>query len=207
METRRVRALIVAACLLGPAAGASAQHVEVAPFVGYRFGGGFFELVTGQPVDLDGARSFGVVVDVPVSNGMQVEGLFTHQRADIVIPVLDLQQPTRWQISVDHWQGGGLQEYGHGRVRPFLTGTLGLTRYAATDDSEIRFTVAAGGGVKLFPSRHVGVRLDGRVFATFVDADARFVACSATAGGCLLAFNADVVWQADFTAGVVFRFD
>ena len=206
MTNRLLPVLIVAACVFGNASGASAQNVEVAPFAGYRFGGGFFELVTGQPVDLDGARSFGVMVDVPLSNGMQVEGLYSHQRADVVVPMLGAQPSARWQISVDHWQGGGLQEYGSGRVRPFLTGTLGLTRYAATDDSEIRFTVAAGGGVKMFPARHVGLRLDGRVFATFVDADARLVACT-TGGGCFLAFNADIVWQADFTAGVVVRFD
>ena len=105
---------------------------------------------------------------------------------------------------MDHWQAGGLQEYGRGRLVPFLTGTLGLTRFASTNDSEIRFTAGAGGGLKIFPSRHVGVRLDGRVFATFLDADARFVACSS--GGCVLSFHADLLWQADFTAGVVFRF-
>ena len=56
-------------------------------------------------------------------------------------------------------------------MRPFLTGMLGLTRYAVGGDSEIRFTLSAGGGVKLFPTRHIGVRLDGRVYTTFVEAD------------------------------------
>jgi hypothetical protein len=201
---RCLRALTVAACLLGNAAMTAAQNVEVAPFVGYRFGGGFFELLTGQPVDLDGARSVGVALDVPLSNGLQVEGLFTHQHAHVLVPARNLRPAESWPISVDHWQAGGLQEYDFGRLRPFLTGTLGLTRFAATDDSEIRFTAGAGGGVKLFPTRHVGVRLDGRVFATFVDADAQIAICSS--GGCFVRFYADIVWQADFTAGVVFRF-
>ncbi len=198
-------ALTVTACLLGHATGACAQTVEVAPFTGYRFGGGFFELVTGQPVDLDGAPSLGAVLDVPLPNGFQLEGMFTHQHAHVLVPAPSFRPATRWQISVDHWQAGGLQEFGRGRLVPFLTGTLGLTRFASTNDSEIRFTAGAGGGVKLFPARHVGVRLDGRVFATFLDADAKFVACS-TGGGCFLNFHADLLWQADFTAGVVFRF-
>ena len=201
-----VRALTVAAGLLGTAAVASAQAVEVAPFAGYRFGGGFFELLTGSPVDLDGALSLGVVLDVPISDGFQLEGLFTHQHAHVLVPARGFRPEASWPISVDHWQAGGLQEFGRGRVRPFATGTLGLTRFAATDDSEIRFTLGAGGGVKVFPSRHVGLRLDGRVFATFVDVDARFGACTA-GGGCFLSFYTDVLWQADFTAGVVFRFD
>jgi hypothetical protein len=102
-------------------------------------------------------------------------------------------------------EGGGLQEFGTMRgVRPFLTGLVGLTRYAAVGDNEIRFTVAAGAGVKLMPARHVGIRLDGRVFATFADLDGRAVACSP--GLCLLAFNADIVWQAEFSAGLIVRF-
>ena len=178
MVTRLPASLTVAACLLGHAAGACAQTVEVAPFTGYRFGGGFFELVTGQPVDLDGAPSLGAVLDVPLPNGFQFEGLFTHQHAHVLVPSSSFRPAIPWQITVDHWQAGGLQEYGRGRLVPFLTGTLGLTRFASTNDSEIRFTAGAGGGVKVFPSRHVGVRLDGRVFATFLDADARLTVCS-----------------------------
>ena len=88
-------------------------------------------------------------------------------------------------------------------MRPFLTGVLGLTRYAAPGDSEIRFTAGAGGGVKLFPLSSIGFRLDGRVFATLVDADASALVCSS--GACLTALHVDVVWQAEFSAGVVFR--
>ena len=206
MITPRVfPALTVAACLLGAPAVAFAQTLEVTPFAGYRFGGDFFEIVTGQRVDLDGAPSFGVTVDVPLWDGIQIEGLFTHQHAHVLIPAGPFRPAARWQISVDHWQGGGLQEFGGGRIRPFLTGTFGLTRYAAADDSEIRIALGAGGGVKMFPSRRVGVRLDGRVFATFVDADASLGVCGV--GTCFIRFRADIVWQADFTAGVVLRFD
>jgi hypothetical protein len=197
-------ALTIAACILAHAGAASAQGLELAPFAGYRFGGDFFELVTGQPVDLDGARSVGITLNIPMSNGLQFEGLFTHQQAHVQVPAGPLTPATRWLIAVDHWQGGGLQEYDFGRVRPFLTGTVGITRFAAPGDNEIRFAVGAGGGVKLFPSRYVGVRLDGRVFATFVDMEAGVGVCGP--GGCLLSFYANVLWQADFTAALVFRF-
>jgi len=83
---------------------------------------------------------------------------------------------------------------------------LGLTRYAGDGDSEIRFTLSAGCGVKLFPTRHLGARLDGRVYTTFVEADVGLLACSSLSGTCLVGFRADVVWQAEGTAGVVFRF-
>ncbi len=182
-----------------------AQAIEVAPFGGYRFGGDFFELVTAQPVDLDGAPSAGLVVDVPLSGrGSFFEGLFTHQEAHFTVPARLSGMPVRWAISVDHWQAGGLQEFREGPVRPFLTGTLGLTRYAAAGDNEIRFALSAGGGVKLFPSRRIGLRLDSRLFATIVDAQGQAVAC--TPGVCLVGFDADIIWQAEFSAGLLVAF-
>ena len=195
--------MMVAAYVLAVAP-VSAQGIEVAPFGGYRFGGDFFELLTQRPIDLDGAPAIGIVVDVPLDRDLQLEALFTHQHAHIIVPTVPFGAPVLVQISVDHWQGGGLREFDDGRVRPFLTGALGLTRYAAEGDGEIRFTLTAGGGVKLFPAPHVGVRLDGRVFATFADADAHVFACAP--GACFVGFHVDVVWQAEFTAGLVVRF-
>jgi hypothetical protein len=91
-----------------------------------------------------------------------------------------------------------------GRVRPFLTGVLGLTRFGAADDYEVRFSVAAGGGVKLMPSRHVGLRLDGRVYAVFVDGNASAGICAPA--GCVIGLDLSVLWQAEFTAGLVLAF-
>jgi hypothetical protein len=203
----RVAIVALAVCCAGRAVPVRAQGVEVMPFGGYRFGGDLFERATQRPLDLDGAPALGIVVNVPLSDGLQVEALVARQDAHASIPTTPFNQATpatRQHLTVDHWQGGGLQELSTGRVRPFLTGMLGLTRYAADGDSEVRFTVGAGGGVKLFPVRHVGVRVDGRVYTTFIDADVAFLACAP--GTCIGAVAVDVVWQAEFTMGLVFRF-
>jgi hypothetical protein len=200
---RALAAATVVTCLAGNPPPLHAQGVELVPFGGYRFGGDFFEIVAEHAVDLDGAPALGFVLNVPVYEGLQVEALLTHQSAHVSVPAGPFEPPTRWHVTVDHLQGGGLQEFADGRVRPFVTGVVGLTRYAALGDSEIRFTAGAGGGVKLFPLSHVGVRLDGRVYATFLDADARFLACGP--GVCVSALHVDIVWQAEFTAGIVVR--
>lgn len=189
--------------VIGSGSAVHAQGVEIAPLAGYRFGNDFFELVTGRPVDDDGAPAVGVVVDVPVGGGLQVEAQYTHQRATVSTPAGPFGPAARWRVTVDHWQGGGLQEYFGGRVRPFAVGALGLTRYAGAGDSEIRFTVSAGGGVKLFPSSRVGVRFNSQVFATLAYADATVV--SYAPGLALVGLNADIVWQIEFTAALVFR--
>jgi hypothetical protein len=201
---RVVTAMAVGACVVGNLQPLYAQGIELMPFGGYRFGGDFFEIVAERAVDLDGAPALGFVLNVPVYEGLQVEALITHQSAHVSIPAGLFEPPLRWQITVDHVQGGGLQELADGRVRPFVTGVVGLTRYASAGNDEIRFTVGAGGGVKLFPLSHIGVRVDGRAYTTFVDANARFLACAP--GVCITALHVDVVWQAELTAGLVVRF-
>jgi hypothetical protein len=193
--------ILATACLAALVTPLHAQSVEVAPFGGYRFGGDFFELLTAQPIDLDETLTLGAVVNVRVSERSHFEGLYTHQRADLS---LRDDPPARARVTVQHWLAGGLQELDGGRVRPFLTGLIGLTRYASETDSEIRFAGSAGGGVKLLPTARVGLRLDGRVFATLVDAGGTVYRC-APGHRCLLVFDADLVWQAEFTAGIVIR--
>ena len=204
-RSRFFLSLAILTTLVGYGSPARAQGVEISPFYGYRFGGDFFELVTRRPVDLDGAPSMGIVLNVPLYDGLQVEGFFTHQKGDVWASSVQPGPAVLLPISVDHWLAGGLQEFGRvGRVRPFATGMLGLARYAAGSDSEMRFSLAAGGGVKLFPSPNVGIRLDGRAFATVIDADGSALAC--TVGVCLIALRTNIVWQAEFTAGLVVRF-
>jgi len=200
---RRRIGTIVVTLLLSSAARLAAQGVEVTPIGGYRFGGDLFEVAAAHRLDIDGAPAVGLALDVPIYDASQFEALFTHQEATVLVPLDVTGPPVRWRLSIDHWQAGGLQELGFGRVRPFLTGTLGLTRYAADADSEIRFTLGGGGGAKLFPWRHVGVRFDGRLFATFVDVEGRGLAC--VQGGCIVVIHANIAWQAEFTAGLVVK--
>jgi hypothetical protein len=145
----------------------------------------------------------GVLVDVPLWDDLQFEAFFTHQSADVLVPAAFYGPPARARVVVDHVQAGGLRELGGGRVRPFLIGMLGLSRFAAASDSELRFSVGAGCGVKLFPTASVGLRFDSRFYATFLDVDGDAIACGA--GRCLLGLDTDVVWQAEFIAGVVVR--
>lgn len=196
----------LALLLLGtdPAAAQTSDRVELSAFAGYRFGGDFYEIASGRPVDADGAPSFGLVLNIPFTVDTQIEALVTHQQARFTLPATTGAPETRLHVTVDHYQVGGLTELGGPAVRPFLTGLLGLSRYEASGDNEVRVSGSVGGGVKLFPNPRIGVRLDGRVFATLVDANFDALACSP--GICLGSIDAWIVWQAEFTAGVVVRF-
>jgi hypothetical protein len=182
---------------------ASAQTVEIAPFTGYRFGNDFFELATNNHLDLDGAPVVGGTLNVDLGGGLSVEGVFTRQQAHVPVPAA-AASPADVRVVVDQWLAGGRQEFRDGRVRPFLTGLMGLTRYAVEGDNELRFAISAASGVKVQLDRRLGVRLDGRVFTTFVDAEARAGVCGGR--GCLVGVSVDVVWQLEFTAALVVAF-
>lgn len=183
------------------------QTLEITPFGGYRVGGGFFAVPAGRVVDDDAAPSVGLIVNVDLglaTPGLKFEGLFSREEVRAEIRPDSLFAPrTVVRVEVDQIQIGGIQEFGQTRVRPFLSGLLGLTRYAAPGDTEVRFSVGAGGGVKLFATRHLGIRLDARTYVTFVDVNSSGV-CGGN--GCLIGFNVSPIWQGDFTAGLIVAF-
>ena len=192
--------ILLEVCLGGAAV---AQTVQVAPFGGYRFGGDLYEEITATSLDIDGAPSVGATVDVFIDRSLSVTFIYSHQDARVDLP-RPPGVPERVSLSIDHWHVGGTQEFGRDAVRPFLVGTLGLTHYGGGGDSEVRFSMGGGGGVKLMPHDRVGFRLDGRVYAVFVDGGVDSGICSPNA--CLLGFDYSVAWQAEFTAGLVLAF-
>lgn len=190
--------------VIGLARSADAQTIQVTPFAGYRFGGDLYEVMTGTRLDIDGAASFGAIGDVFFDIGRSVTFIYSHQEAPIDVAVPGGGR-TRVRLSVDHWHAGATDELGGTpRVRPFLTGSLGLTRFGGSNDSEMRFSMAASGGVKLLASPRYGARFDARVYAVFVDGHATSGICGT--GGCIIGLNVAVVWQAEFTAGFVITF-
>jgi hypothetical protein len=198
-------AVALAAVLLGAAPGAaSAQTVQVAPFGGVRFGNDLYEVYTGTSVDLDGAPSFGVTVDAFVREGTSVSFLYSRQEAHLQGVRSPYSTVDFGTLSVEHWHVGGTQELDGGSVRPFLAGTAGLTRFGSRHDSETRFSLAGGAGVKLMPSDHIGARLDGRLYAVFVDGGIGRMVCGF--GACLFDLDVLVLWQAEFSAALVVSF-
>jgi hypothetical protein len=64
--------------------------------------------------------------------------------------------------------------------------------------------MSAGGGAHLALQRRLGVRLESRVFTTFVGADTHGAVCGGR--GCVVGLHVNVAWQIEFTAGLIARF-
>src|SRR4029077_6798523 len=105
----RLVAATVLAILLAHASPLRAQGVEVSPFIGYLFGNDLFEAFVG-PLDVDGAASLGVVVEVPVDPEFRFEAFYSHQAITAVAALGVDRRPALLRIAVDHFQAGGVQE-------------------------------------------------------------------------------------------------
>ena len=77
-----------------------------------------------------------------------------------------------FDLNASQWHGSVAYQFGAdgSRLRPFLTGGLGVTIFDATDlDGETKLAPTVGAGLKWFPSARFGVRLQGRYVPTFLD--------------------------------------
>jgi hypothetical protein len=88
-------------------------------------------------------------------------------------------------------------------VRPFILGSVGAARLSTPVSGSTRFAFGLGVGVKVFPQRHWGVRVQVEYLPTVLNAEVQRVICT---GGCVVALSGGLMNQFEFSLGPVFRF-
>ena len=186
-----------------------AQSLEIAPFGGWQFGGGFG--VSEGSVKINADVVYGVMIDVRVREDGHLEFLYSRQETTLEVSSTDFLRPGKehFDLNVEYFQGGGVFEFQLERraLRPFVVMTAGVTRFRpqlADLESEWRFSLGGGGGMKVFLSERWGLRFDARVWPTFLSGESTFL-CSLP-GGCLIGLSAATSWQGSATGGVVLAF-
>jgi opacity protein-like surface antigen len=195
---------LVAAMSLSPAA--FAQGFEITPFLGYRLGGSLTDYYSGSSYSLDDSESYGVFVNIDLDPFGEYQLELAWSRQDTTLDISGFPG-NRSDVTVDYFQVGGLRFFSDDdTIRPYLVGSLGAT-HLSPDDSAIgsttRFSLGLGGGIKIMPSEHIGLRLEARGLATFVSS---YAAVGCGYPGCGVSWGGSVFWQGDFTAGLVVRF-
>ena len=186
---RALRALAVGTALLALGQLASAQsrpsqdRFEISPFVGYRVGGNFTLVDSGQSVGLDAHTSFALALDARAEAFTQYELFYSHQstvmRAAAFAPV---------GIDVDYLHVGGtvaLTELG--RLKPYYGGGLGVAHLSPASDAgsdHTAFSLSLALGLRAPVSRHFSLRFEGRGFVTLLNADTS-VFCRSDQNGAL----------------------
>jgi len=190
------------------------QAVEITPFAGYMFGGKT-KFIQGE-INFRDNPSFGIVLGIPVERVGSVEVFWSHMdtRAEWrpykqYLPEFD---PADYDVSIDYFQVGGLREgdLGTGIVKGFGSLTLGAA-YLNVKDPGVgdvwRFAATLGGGIKIYPTNRIGIRLQGRLLMPMYWGSAGFYAGIGTGGGSAgISVNTyTLLLQGDLTAGLIIR--
>ncbi len=183
------------------------RAIEIAPFVGYQVGGqaGSFQ----GRLDIRGGLAYGIAFDIRVRPDATIELVYNRQETDLDIqdnrPLIP--ERSRIGLAVEYFHFGGTVEFGQKRMRPYFAMTIGASRFDPKVEQagdEWRFSVAFGGGFKYYVSDRLALRVDARVYPTFLSTNGGFF-CSLP-GGCLVSITGDFLVQANATAGLAFAF-
>ncbi|HZF26683.1 MAG TPA: outer membrane beta-barrel protein [Steroidobacteraceae bacterium] len=204
METKSRNLLIrllLGATFLFPAL-AGAVDFEVAPFIGYRFGGNFEDATSSRSVDAKESIDFGLAFDIEYAPDRMVEVFYSHQPTELkdTSPTVDLD--------IEYIQVGGVAEYTQDDYTPYLVGTIGVARFSPSGDldEETRFAATLGGGVKWYLNKNVALKFEGRAYVSIFDSDADVFCVSNGGAVCRFRVSGSVVWQLEAMMGVAIRF-
>lgn len=198
---------LVALTAFAVPASAQTHKVELTPFVGYMFGGEVN--VWNGSMSISDDMNYGVVLDFVLNRNTELEASYTRMDTELVYDEWQVGKRPIYSTSVNFWQFGGQYRFNPtATVRPFLSGTLGFTYYGVGDrldsdapqlSSETFFSMVFGGGVKIFPSQRIGIRLAGHLYSTILSSGSGFW-CGT--GGCGVGLSGWGFWQGDVQAGL-----
>ncbi len=183
---------------------------EVTPFLAYRVGGEFEQTSTGSDLELDESGSFGLIFNIRVDADRQWEIFYSRQKTELDSEDLFANEPV-FDINVDYLHFGGTYAFASTDLgRPYIVATVGASHFEPKPsglDSETFLSFSFGGGVNLFPNKRLGLRLEGRLFATLVDSDSEiFCRTGVDTNFCAVRVDGDLLFQWQAMVGLVLRF-
>lgn len=184
---------------------------ELTPFGGYMFGGRlrFYE----GDLRLKDNANYGLAIDIEVSPDTKLELFWSQMQTSAEFKPFYGYDYLRgsFDLSINYFQIGAIREMGKDNIRPFGSFSLGTT-YSSPKDNKIsddwRFSITLGGGVKIWLSDHIGIRLQARLLMPIywggVGIFAGWGSGGSSSGISLSAGSA--ILQGDLTGGLIFAF-
>jgi hypothetical protein len=199
----RAALLVVGAIAVRPVT-AGQRAVELIPLFGVRGGANLEADNPGMPpAEANPSASLGLAVGWFVRPDAWFEVFADHQKLEFTSDPSAFGT-SQFDFAVDYLQFGGAYGPQLGRVRPYVTVAVGLTRYGASP-GEVGSTIGAsgslGGGIRVPIRDRLSFRFEVRGYATLTSAEV-----SAVCGpGCVVQFSAGGWYQLAATAGLAVR--
>jgi len=218
------KTILTAVVVAFAAATASAQdaRVEISGTAGWTFSDGVSGDARTVPavgsfsrVDPNDAFSWGLRLGFNMTPNVEVGFLFAQQSTTLEIGGTSTVE--LGDLSLRNYHGYAAYNFGDSdaTMRPYLLGGLGMTQYGTLSasaggmqrdiDGASKFSTTWGAGLKLFPSRSFGFRLEGRWTPTYVKSDAAGWWCDPY-WGCYVLSDAQYANQFELSAGITLRF-
>ena len=202
-------AMVLIAALLPVSA--SAAEIEITPFAGYTMGGQFTDAVTGKSLSFDDTSSYGIMVDFKQPLDKEggeswIELYYSRQQTKLKADQGPFFGDPLFDVNIEYFHIGGTYGQATGKMKLFLVGTFGATHLTPEGEglhAETKFSLSLGGGVKLYLTERVGIRLDARWFGTLFNGSGSAF-CSG--GACLINVQGDMLSQYSANAGVILAF-
>jgi hypothetical protein len=187
----------------------SAQ-VEIAPAVGYMFGGRL-NYYQGE-VKINDNVDYGISIIVPdISYGTDLEINYTRMDSRLYFTPYNNfpdYEKTDFNASVNYIQIGALKSFGDSDTfRPFGSFSAGTTIFGASNMSNVwRFSITLGLGAKVWISDRVGIILRGRLMMpmVFAGVGGYYGIGGGSSGGGLYVNTYSTIVQGDFSGGLIF---
>lgn len=213
VEKNACLAAVVAAACLGGVTPAMAQEkaskFEITPYAAYRMGGSFDEKDGTGRVEINDSSAEGILLNIAANPNGQYELIYARQSTDADTSGFFADDPTIG-LDVEYFQFGGTYLFDGDNTRPFIALTLGVAQFdpeVPDSGSESFFSASLGGGVQIRARERLGIRLEARVYTTFVDDDSSiFCGSDNGTGTCLIQIDSTTLSQWEARAGLVFRF-
>ena len=184
--------------------------IEIAPFVGYSLNG-TAKFIEGK-IHFKDAINYGIAMDVALGHGTKVQLAWSYTsttaefRPYTAFDFLDKD----FNVKMNYLQLGAIREVDRGgNAIPYGLFSMGIA-WLNPDDNNIesvtRMAIALGGGVKVWLSDRVGIKLQARLLAPmyFSGGGIYYGIGSGGSGGGLSVNTTTTVIQADFTGGFIF---
>jgi opacity protein-like surface antigen len=222
MRTKLCCSLFVLASLLGAAAAANAQddeddmymsdppppkEFEIAAFGGYRGGGRFDIQSSDQDIDLESHGSLALGLDWRIDENQAYELFYSRQKSNLE----DNSPFGPVDLDVEYLHiGGTVVTNDERRVKPYILGGLGVTRFSPDVpgvSDETHFSLNLGGGLRVPFNDFLSLRFEARGYVTFVDTETALFCVSGSQGGlCNIRGSGNAFFQYDVLAGLAVRF-
>lgn len=183
--------LTLCVLFLTSAVGAQEHKIEVSGYAGWTFSNGVpidnieFEGQIYNRITPKSGGSYGFTFGVFVTENIEIEFALDQQQS-----ALEASGPGGKReftdMNVNNYHGNFVYNWGYDRdvMRPFIFGGLGATQYKPADvmgtavDGSTRFSTNWGGGIKMYPSSNVGIKIMARWTPTYIKSDPGGIWCS-----------------------------